>query len=663
MSLTINASPPPANQQVGRASFSHNPFCPLRSASANSLRHPFQVSVPQAPTFPPTVPILPPPSSASAASSSSGPPSSVSTNHSSHDSCQATPNQASCSNNNNMSLQTPFSASPIYPQSLFHHSPGSVSSATSPARVRTPPWKMIPTTIKLFPNHPRQAGQYLSHISTNLGQTPVTSQPRHCANGNTNFTNHSHDGSSEQSHQSPHLVSQHPLSKSRLPLAYPPTNSPTFPSNSSPAYDSVMNSRTARPNSTFRSSAGDSASINLIQQALGKMIVCCPVDQHRPMAIDRSMYLPHSACDPDECRCSPFTCRSTLAVIPHPNFISLQHLDLQLGPHAQTLVWLHPSALPAGIPPLFTSLPMTCVGRLRVSARLPSIPYDFANTPSAEAFSSTIRKLQTDLVDIKPFWETLRPQSEMLKMVSPTTSGHSHARTAAGILGVFNNIKESETVTFLGALQPVVSWKHILIKAYAPTPWSDGSTPASRFASAAVPIPTSSSGAVSIPVLPASVDQTQIRSVATIRTNALSTSEAVSMTTTARPNSTAGKTSQPAAASPASESSMDNVKALRSIASSIYQSLNPFFSAIIKLFSSRRVTDEALKKQALYTASLLAQVLSGNLVWPDADNPSSNFVYLTVFLNTASQLLTDERGNRTTLNSLILSPFFDSGGL
>jgi hypothetical protein len=116
-----------------------------------------------------------------------------------------------------------------------------------------------------------------------------------------------------------------------------------------------------------------------------------------------------------------------------------------------------------------------------------------------------------------------------------------------------------------------------------------------------------------------------------------------------------------------------------------------FCLAIIKLFSSRRVTDEALKKQALYTAGLLAQVLSGHLVWPDAgktlcssmsqlyvlfklikcaptcisslDNPSSNFAYLTVCLNTASQLLTDERGNRTTLNSLILSPFFDSGGL
>jgi hypothetical protein len=96
-------------------------------------------------------------------------------------------------------------------------------------------------------------------------------------------------------------------------------------------------------------------------------------------------------------------------------------------------------------------------------------------------------------------------------------SSYSHTRTAAGILGVFNNTEESETVTFLGALQRVVFWEHILIKAYAPTPWSDGSTSAAPFASATVPIPTSSSGAVSIPVLPAIVDHTQISSVATIR--------------------------------------------------------------------------------------------------------------------------------------------------
>ncbi|KAH9457227.1 hypothetical protein Pst134EA_021110 [Puccinia striiformis f. sp. tritici] len=70
--------------------------------------------------------------------------------------------------------------------------------------------------------------------------------------------------------------------------------------------------------------------------------------------------------------------------------------------------------------------------------RLPSIPYDFATTPAAEAFSSTIRvvtetlpgetlsvvmkQLRSDLIEIKPFWETLRPKSEMLKMVSPNSA-------------------------------------------------------------------------------------------------------------------------------------------------------------------------------------------------------------------------------------------------
>ncbi|KAI9600681.1 hypothetical protein H4Q26_000471 [Puccinia striiformis f. sp. tritici PST-130] len=340
--------------------------------------------------------------------------------------------------------------------------------------------------------------------------------------------------------------------------------------------------------------------------------------------------------------------------------------------------------------------------------RLPSIPYDFATTPAAEAFSSTIRvvtetlpgetlsvvmkQLRSDLIEIKPFWETLRPKSEMLKMVSPNSadvgnhnlvfrrlisiqayisflsdicvaSGYSHSRTATGILGVFNKAEESETVSFLGALQRVVCWEHILIKAFAPKPWSDGSTPTAAFTSTTVPIPSSSSGAVSYPVPPPLGDQTQISSIATITTNTISQTEAASLTSTERPDSDTRNPTETPASPPASESSIENAKALRSIAASISQSLNPFFSAMIKLLSSRRVTDEALKKQALFTANLLAQVLSGHLVWPGADDHFSNFAYLTVCLNTASQLLTEERGSRSTLNSLILSPFYDSGGL
>ncbi|WAQ88614.1 hypothetical protein PtA15_10A33 [Puccinia triticina] len=45
------------------------------------------------------------------------------------------------------------------------------------------------------------------------------------------------------------------------------------------------------------------------------------------------------------------------------------------------------------------------------------------------------------------------------------------------------------------------------------------------------------------------------------------------------------------------------------------------------------------------------------------EDPFSNFAYLTVCLNTASQLLTEKTGSRSTLNSLILPPFYDSGVL
>jgi hypothetical protein len=147
------------------------------------------------------------------------------------------------------------------------------------------------------------------------------------------------------------------------------------------------------------------------------MIVCCSGDQHRAMAINRPMHLPHSACDLDECRCSLLTYRPNLPVIPHPNFIRLQPLDFQLGLHnqvilpmgpstakkiqmlwipnlllrsglMQTLARLHRSALRAGIPLLFMVLPMTCVGRLRKGNSQPNV-----HTPTPECHHPPLQHL------------------------------------------------------------------------------------------------------------------------------------------------------------------------------------------------------------------------------------------------------------------------------
>jgi len=142
------------------------------------------------------------------------------------------------------------------------------------------------------------------------------------------------------------------------------------------------------------------------------------------------------------------------------------------------------------------------------------------------------------------------------------------------------------------------------------------------FASATVPIPSSSSGTVSIPVLPAIGDQTHISSITTIRTNDISNSEAVLMTATSRPDLVTEKAAEPHTARPASEASM-KAKALRYIAASISQPLNPFFSGIIKLFSSRRVTDEALKKQGLHRWDVRRCNIAGGLVTSDHSDVTS----------------------------------------
>ncbi|CAH7668722.1 hypothetical protein PPACK8108_LOCUS3264 [Phakopsora pachyrhizi] len=52
-------------------------------------------------------------------------------------------------------------------------------------------------------------------------------------------------------------------------------------------------------------------------------------------------------------------------------------------------------------------------------------------------------------------------------------SGYAHTRAASGILSVFTRPEESDTISYLGALQQVVLWEHILVKANAPKPWPE----------------------------------------------------------------------------------------------------------------------------------------------------------------------------------------------
>ncbi|KAI8460869.1 hypothetical protein BY996DRAFT_6429551 [Phakopsora pachyrhizi] len=336
--------------------------------------------------------------------------------------------------------------------------------------------------------------------------------------------------------------------------------------------------------------------------------------------------------------------------------------------------------------------------------RLPSIPYNFSITTAAEAFASTIRvltetlpretllvvmkQLRSDLVDIRPFWETLRPQAMMLDMISPppekldeynftfrrlisiqayisflsdicVASGYAHTRAASGILSVFTRPEESDTISYLGALQRVVFWEHILVKANAPKPWPESTGTAAINAASGV---DSSSATLLIPM--ASMVGNEMESDASITANLTGqVSSSVSMTLSDVSNNSTVKLAESVPVTTHSETTFENTRGLRTIAAAISQSSGPLFSAMIKLLSSRRTQDDALKKQALETAAMLAQVLIGHLVWPGGEDPFSNFAYLTICLNTATQILTEVRGSRTTLNSLILSPFYNAKGL
>ncbi|KAI8443330.1 hypothetical protein BY996DRAFT_3558386 [Phakopsora pachyrhizi] len=251
--------------------------------------------------------------------------------------------------------------------------------------------------------------------------------------------------------------------------------------------------------------------------------------------------------------------------------------------------------------------------------RLPSIPYNFSITTAAEAFASTIRvltetlpretllvvmkQLRSDLVDIRPFWETLRPQAMMLDMISPppekldgynftfrrlisiqayisflsdicVASGYAHTRAASGILYVFTRPEEPDTISYLGALQRVVFWEHILVKANAPKPWPESTGTAAINAASGV---DSSSATLLIPM--ASMVGKEMESDASITANLTGqVFSSVSMTLSDVSNNSAVKVVESVPVTTHSETTSENTRGLRTIAAAISQSSGPLFS-------------------------------------------------------------------------------------
>ncbi|KNE96116.1 hypothetical protein PSTG_10538 [Puccinia striiformis f. sp. tritici PST-78] len=211
------------------------------------------------------------------------------------------------------------------------------------------------------------------------------------------------------------------------------------------------------------------------------------------------------------------------------------------------------------------------------------MPYNFATNSAAKAFHSTIRvitktwpeetlsavvkQLRSDLIEIESFWETLRPKSQMLKTVLPTS-----------------------TISFS-----------------VNQPWSDGPTPTAAFTSKTVPIPSSLSGAVSYPAPPPLDDQNQISSITTITTNTASPTKAASLTSTKHPDLDTRNPTKMPASPPTSESSIENAKALQSIAASISQSLNILLRRKTELMPTRTHNNLSLATKFLLASPVLVQ--------------------------------------------------------
>ncbi|KZT26754.1 hypothetical protein NEOLEDRAFT_1062431 [Neolentinus lepideus HHB14362 ss-1] len=323
---------------------------------------------------------------------------------------------------------------------------------------------------------------------------------------------------------------------------------------------------------------------------------------------------------------------------------------------------------------------------LRLTA-LPCLPYDFANSVSSDSLVQVIRtmgeaspndalvflakKVKESLEQTKDFWETTEDKSKMLSLVDITpdqtleanrrfrdlvtlhtrvtllsevyaTASYAHSRATSGFLQILMGRGSPEIVPELGSLHRACVWENIIFKA--------------GLASKGVDLVSSPSESVLDEETPGEspdlMDEGGISSPA----NGARVADGA-------------HADQPEGLSPRKDDSKKdttrdhNAKALHHLLKQIPSSLSPLFTAIVKMFYTRRNPDPVQKKQIMDAASVVANIMLKHLEpKPLGDKPSA-FAYYTVMLGLMTILLVDDRATQNSLHTMLLIAFYRAGGL
>ncbi|CAG8441327.1 3125_t:CDS:10 [Ambispora gerdemannii] len=311
---------------------------------------------------------------------------------------------------------------------------------------------------------------------------------------------------------------------------------------------------------------------------------------------------------------------------------------------------------------------------------LPTLPYDFGNTPASYALSNSMRliadvdsksfvkcvitELNSALQNAKIFLDNEKDavifdyidlndkDPETIEAANKTfrslvtlyglvgllsdiyyTPGFSHSKSSPSVIEAF--VGDNEVLPALGKLHRVCIWENVILKSKVPKSWY--STPNKLRKSFAV----AESSIFGVPPL----DDTD------------------KDTATGASTAAGGATDVNEPPVDLNNNKVKNTKAFKFLVSQIPTCLTPLFQGLTKMLFSRKSPDAYQKKQAFKVSDTIAEVLRDHLVGKSqAANDTNKYNYLSSMLSLLSLLFLDER-NQVALQTMLVVSFERVGGI
>ncbi|KAF9293048.1 hypothetical protein BGZ74_011879, partial [Mortierella antarctica] len=308
--------------------------------------------------------------------------------------------------------------------------------------------------------------------------------------------------------------------------------------------------------------------------------------------------------------------------------------------------------------------------------RLPTLPYDLANTPAfftlshllkllsetnpAVAVAAVVNEVNQRLDAVKPLLESQNPESELIKYIdisnlseSDVAQGNtilsslislhalsgllsdmycapafSHGRNSASVLSAFVTAQGDKALSGLGQLHRMCLWESIVMKRILQKGWNDPNPKAKKL--------------LSNPLIPGTMDDNVDEASAGDKEMSASVPEIDMYSPTAV-----------------------NIKYFKFVLTQIPHYLTPMYQGITKMLIIRREVEAGHRTNAFKIADSLCRVIQSHVSWTRidaADSEVDKTTYLSSMLQLIPYLILDGRSPRT-LQTIVVISFVRTDGL